>query len=102
MVVTPDENAVVFICSSKKGFRWISKISVGLIERAGDYRILEKISEEEPLDYHLEKPDSCEVVVSKVLIILFLVIHRPSSQSFKTLEQLGKSCLVSYFRGGLT
>lgn len=65
IVVTPDEKAVVFIRSSKKGFRWFSKISVGLIERAGDYRILGNISEEETLDHHLEKPDSCDVVVSK-------------------------------------
>jgi hypothetical protein len=64
MVVTPDENAVVFIRSSKKGFRWVSKISVGLIDRSGDYRILGNISAEETLDYHLEKPDSCDVVVS--------------------------------------
>lgn len=63
VVVTPDENAVIFIRSSKKGFRWFSKVSVGLIEKEGDYRTLGNISEEENLDFHLEKPDSCDVVV---------------------------------------
>jgi hypothetical protein len=66
MVVTPDENAVVFIRSSKKGLRWFSKISVGLIERAGEYRSFGNISQEETLDHHLEKPDSCDVVVSQL------------------------------------
>ena len=64
--MTPDERAVVFIRASKKGFRSFSKISIGLIERAGDYRILGNISEEETLENHLEKPDSCDVVVSKL------------------------------------
>jgi hypothetical protein len=63
LVVTPDENAIIFIRSSKRGFRWSSKISVGLIEKAGNYRILGNISEEENLEYHLEKPDSCDVVI---------------------------------------
>jgi hypothetical protein len=62
VVVTPDETAVVFIRSSKKGFRWFSKISVGRIERNGDYRTLGSISEEEGLEYYLEKPEQCDIV----------------------------------------
>jgi len=78
MVVTPDENAIVFIRSSKKGFRWVSKISIGLIERDGDYRILGNISEEETLEFHLVSPDSCDVVVSKFLLLQFLPSQDPS------------------------
>jgi hypothetical protein len=63
VVVTPDETAVVFIRSSKKGFRWFSKISVGRIERNGDYRTLGSISEEESLEHHLERPDQCDIVI---------------------------------------
>jgi hypothetical protein len=72
VVVTPDENAVIFIRSSKKGFRWFSKISVGHIEKNGDYRSLGNISDEEFLDHHLEKPDQCEVVIE--------AIHNPATR----------------------
>jgi hypothetical protein len=68
IVVAPNEEAVVFIRWSKNlftGFQSKSKISIGRIERVGGYKVLGSISEEEDLQYSLEKPAKCDVVIEE-------------------------------------
>jgi hypothetical protein len=69
IAVTPNEEAVVFIRQFKnvtrKGLKLTSKISVGRIERKGDYRMLGNISDNEDLQFYLDKPDKCDVVIEE-------------------------------------
>jgi hypothetical protein len=72
MVVTPNEEAVIFIASSTTASLWhglhhVSKISVARITRLaqGNYRILGDISREENLTYHLDSPAKCDIVIEE-------------------------------------
>jgi hypothetical protein len=67
VVVTPNEDAVVFIRSSSAGrmSRHVSKIFVCPIGKVGDYFYIDydKQSSPELLQNVLVKPDKCEVVI---------------------------------------
>jgi hypothetical protein len=72
MVVTPNEEAVIFITSSTTASLWhglhhISKISVARITKLaqGNYRILGDISGEDVLTYHLDSPAKCDIVIEE-------------------------------------
>jgi uncharacterized protein YrrD len=63
IVVTPNEEAVVFITRSRKWGHFKSKISIGRINQIGGSKVLASISEEEDLQYYLKKPEKCDVVI---------------------------------------
>lgn len=63
MVVTPNEEAVVFITGSRKWMHSKSKISIGRINQIGETKVLASISEEEDLQHYLNKPEKCNVVI---------------------------------------
>lgn len=63
MVVTPNEEAVVFITGSRSWRHAKSKISIGRINQIGETKVLASISKEEDLQYYLNKPEKCNVVI---------------------------------------
>ena len=69
IVVTPNEDAVIFIRSSWKvtnpfkGKQLESKISCARIVHDGNNKVLGSISKEEDLRYYLDKPTKCDVVI---------------------------------------
>ena len=63
IVVTPNEEAVVFITSCRKGFQFKSQVSIGRINRVGETKVLGSISDGEDLQYYLKKPAKCDVVI---------------------------------------
>jgi uncharacterized protein YrrD len=65
MVVTPNEEAVVFITGSRNWLHSKSKISIGRINQIGETKVLASISEEEDLEHYLNKPEKCNVVVQE-------------------------------------
>ncbi len=65
MVVTPNEEAVVFIRSHRILFRVTSRISIARIENHNGFKTVGTLGHEEDLKYRLEKPDSCEVVIEE-------------------------------------
>ena len=69
MVVTPNEKAIVFIKShtgiSLRGVHTTSKISIARIENHDGFKVVGNPSAEEDLTHHLERPDSCEVVIEE-------------------------------------
>ena len=67
MVVTPNEEAVIFITSSWHGLHHVSKISVARITKLaqGNYRILGDISGEYILTYRFEPPAKCDIVIDE-------------------------------------
>jgi hypothetical protein len=72
VVVTPNEEAVIFITSSttvslRRGLRNVSKISVARITKLAQekYRTLGDISGEEVLNYHLGSPAKCDIAIEE-------------------------------------
>ena len=67
MVVTPNEEAVIFITSSWHGLHHVSKISVARITKLaqGNYRVLGDISWGDNLTYHLDSPAKCDIVIEE-------------------------------------
>jgi hypothetical protein len=67
IVVTPNEDAVLFITSTSSvtwnGTKSESKISCARIEQNGECLVLGTISSPVGLQYRLEKPAKCDVVI---------------------------------------
>lgn len=66
--MTPNEDAVIFIRSSRVSLRSsVSKISACPIRKQGDYFYIDydKQSKQEPLQYHIKERDKCEVVIEE-------------------------------------
>jgi len=68
IVVTPNEEAIIFIRSSRRGtfkVQFKSTISIARINRIGETRVLGSMSEEKDLLYYLKKPAKCDVVIDE-------------------------------------
>lgn len=86
IVVTPNEDAVIFITSNRewslRGLRTlVSKISTCRITKAGDsnYRTLGSVIAGETLNYHLDRPERCDIVIeehtSSNTQVTVLIVH---------------------------
>lgn len=67
VVVTPNEDAVVFIRSSASTLRRppVSKICVCRIRKSGDFFYLDEWSKEERLQIYIKDQKTCEVVIEE-------------------------------------